>query len=250
MSIIKGLKYGEKDRNILDIYLPDKETATVFVYLHGGGIAGGSYDEEIAIKLGNTLAKKGIAVVSAEYSIYPDAKFPEFIEDGALAVNWTIENINKYITADKIFIGGSSAGAYIMQMLCFDEKYLARYGIDDEISGFFFDAGQPTTHFNVLHERGIDSGRVIIDDAAPMYYIDGKAQYPPMQFIVSDNDMPNRLEQTMLMMSVLRNFGYDMDKIGLKVMENTRHCSYNHDVDENGESVLGNLVYDFIQKNC
>jgi acetyl esterase/lipase len=32
--------------------------------------------------------KKGIAVVAANYRMYPDAKFPEFIRDCASAVAW------------------------------------------------------------------------------------------------------------------------------------------------------------------
>lgn len=49
------------------------------------------------------------------------------------------------------FHGGSSAGGYISQMLCFDKTWLSKHGIKaTDISGFIHDAGQPTCHFNVL----------------------------------------------------------------------------------------------------
>jgi hypothetical protein len=58
---------------------------------------------------------------------------------------------------------------------------------------------------NVLRERGIDSHRVIIDDSAPLYHIEPNKNYPPMLITVSDNDIPNRYEQVMLLILVSLN---------------------------------------------
>ena len=116
------------------------------------------------------LVKKGVAVVSANYRMYSEAKYPEFINDSAAAIAWTMKNIKEYGEPLSFFIGGSSAGGYLSEMLCFDKKYLAQYGIDsDLINGYIHDAGQPIVHFNVLRARGIDSRRVIIDEAAPIF---------------------------------------------------------------------------------
>lgn len=98
-------------------------------------------------------------------------------------------------------------------MLCFDNKYLFPYKIpEDVIKGYIHDTGQPTTHFNVLRERGIDSKRIIIDEAAPLFHIGTATDYPPMLFIFSDNDMPNRYEQTQRILSALKHFDYDEKK--------------------------------------
>ena len=66
------------------------------------------------------------------------------------------------------------------------------------------DAGQPTAHFNVLKYADVDPRRIIVDETAPLYYVGLESEYPPMRFVVSDNDMTNRYEQTMtpLMRSV------------------------------------------------
>ena len=57
-------------------------------------------------------------------------------------------------------------------MLCFDDKYLSACGVPaDIIKGYVHDAGQPSTHFNVQRERGLDPRRVIIDEATPIYHI-------------------------------------------------------------------------------
>lgn len=93
-------------------------------------------------------------------------------------------------------------------MLCFDRKYLNNVGVRaEEISGYIHDAGQPTSHFNVLRELGKDSRKVIIDETAPLYYIGEEQKYPPMVFFVSDNDIFCRYEQTMLMIKTLESFG-------------------------------------------
>ena len=65
-----------------------------------------------------------------------------------------------------------------------------------------------------------------------------------MLVIVSDNDMENRYEQTMLLVSTLKHFGHS-DNVVLKVMNST-HCAYNEAIDENGESVFGKVVLEFI----
>ena len=158
-----------------------------------------------------------------------------------------LDNISEYGKINGIYVGGSSAGGYISQMLCFDKSWLSEHGIKPmDIAGFIHDAGQPTCHFNVLHERGIDTRRVIIDASAPLYHIGEDAQYPPMLIIVSDNDMQNRYEQTMLLVSTLKHFGHS-ETVQLKVM-NGKHCAYVKAVDQNGESVFGKMVTAFIKE--
>ena len=174
--------------------------------------------------------------------MYPQAIYPQFICDAAEAVGWIHKNISEYGKCEGIYIGGSSAGGYISMMLCFDDKYLLPYKLPENIiRGYIHDAGQPTTHFNVLRERGIDSRRVIIDEAAPMYHIGKAASYPHMMFIVSDNDIPNRYEQTQMTISTLRHFGYDESKIYYRMMHGT-HCHYSESVE------FGKIICDFIKE--
>lgn len=242
---IFDIAYGSYEAQKLDVYLPDKEVFPVFVYFHGGGIeAGDKQGEKIIFSY---LAAHGVAVVSANYRMYPDAKYPDFLEDAASAVAWTFANMKKYGTVEKIYVGGSSAGGYISQMLCFDPSWLAKHGIQPlDIAGYVLDAGQPTCHFNVLRERGIDTRRVIIDDSAPLYHIAAGKQYPPMLIIVSDDDIPGRLEQTMLLIATLKSFG-NTEYIYLQMMHG-KHCAYTGAADENGDSILGKLALEYIIK--
>lgn len=245
MKTFKDICYGNPtiDAHKLDLYLPDAEEFPVFVYFHGGGLVNGSRKSQT--KVFEKLAEKGIAVASVEYRMYPAAKYPDFILDSARSVAWVKENINKYGSCEKIYVGGSSAGGYISMMLCFDPMWYAAYGVRPaQIAGYIHDAGQPTCHFNVLKERGIDSRRVIIDNSAPLYHIGNGTKYPPMLFIVSDNDMENRYEQTMLVMGSLKHFRQDGNAT-LKIMNGT-HCAYVDRFNEDGSSVFADIISDYI----
>ena len=99
----------------------------------------------------------------------------------------------------------------------------------------------------VLREKGIDSRRVICDDTAPIYHVGEKNKYSPMLFIVSDNDMQNRYEQTMLILSTLKHFGHGEDVVSLKEMHGG-HCEYVGKRNADGVSVLGKIVENFIKK--
>ena len=248
MRILKDVAYGKTYHELkkLDLYLPDCESFPVVVYFHGGGLIGGSKDGGVSIY--EYLANAGIAVASANYRMYPMASYPDFIVDAAEAVAWVKDNIKNYGNCDKLFVGGSSAGAYLSMMLCFDSSWLASVKVKtSDIAGFIHDAGQPTCHFNVLKERGIDSRRVMIDRSAPLFHVGNGVNYPPMLVLVSDNDMKGRYEQTMLLMTTLDHFGYG-DITELKVM-NGKHIAYTHTLDENGNNVFGTILEEFVKKH-
>ncbi len=247
MRTIKNIAYTEADieRQKLDLYLPTNKKFPIFIYFHGGGLEDGSKENQPFVP---SLTENGIAVACANYRMYPEAKFPDFIIDAASVVAWVKNNIKGYGECTGIFVGGSSAGGYLTQMLCFDKKYLAKHNINaDDISGYFMDAGQPTSHFNVLREKGLDTRRVIIDETAPLYFIESGRAYPPMKILVSDNDMTNRLEQTQLLLSTLKHFENDMSKVDFEIIKNSQHCEY-IDKTKDGKNVFAEMIIKFINK--
>ena len=127
-----------KNNLMLDLHLPESENYDLFVYFHGGGLtAGVRGGVEVFAK---TLAKHNIATASIEYSLYPNAKYPDFIEDCADAIRFLKDNYK----FNKLYVGGSSAGGYISMMLCFDETFLKRVGLTPmDVNGFIHNAGQP-----------------------------------------------------------------------------------------------------------
>ena len=244
MKSFCNIHYGENQAQCLDIHLPECETFSAFLYFHGGGLESG--DKTCSPEMLNDLTSHGIAVISANYRMYPAARYPEFIEDAAAVTAWVVKNIGHYGEMKGLYIGGSSAGAYLSMMLCFDRRWLGKHGISpQQISGYIHDAGQPTVHFHVLRERGVDTRRVIVDDAAPLFHVGTDTYYPPMLVIVSDHDMENRYEQTMLLISTLRHFDHSEPEVTLKIM-NGKHCAYCGQIDQNGHSVFGQIVCRYI----
>ncbi len=244
MKIINNVSYSDYPECILDIYLPESNEFSVFIYFHGGGFEEG--DKNQGNVMAEYLVKHNVAVISANYRMYPNAKYPDFIIDAAECVSWVYSNIKNYGVCEKIYVGGSSAGGYLSQMLCFDSKYLGAHGLKPtDIAGFIHDAGQPTVHLNVLRERGLDRRRIIVDESSMLYHVGTAPEYPPMLFIVSDHDMGNRYEQTLLAVSTMKQFNYD--EPDLRIM-NGGHCAYISKIDENGNSVLGQIILEYIQK--
>ena len=247
MKILKDIYYTEEKDGArsLDIYLPDGDCKAVFLYIHGGGIERGDKGDQH--REGEYLSARGYAFISINYRMYPNAKFPEFIEDSAQAIAWAKKNIEKLCGCDKLYVGGSSAGGYITMMLCFDKRYLEAVGLTNaDIAGYWHDAGQPTFHFNVLKYEGYDPRRVIVDEHAPLYFVGLEKEYPTMRFIVSDDDMFARYEQTMLMLKTLEHFGckhYD------HFVANGKHCEYfnNSKMLEDGTTLASHMIEDFLE---
>ena len=245
MRMLRDIRYGEDkvDKKRLDVYFADGKCKAVFLYIHGGGIENG--DKDGFFRDAGLLAKEGYASISINYPLYPDTDFSDFIYAAAQATVWAKNNAESFFGTDKLYIGGESAGAYISMMLCFDARYLESVGLsNDDISGYWFAAGQPTAHFNVLKYSGEDPKRVIADERAPIYFVGMADEYPPMRFIVSNNDMFSRYEQTVLMVKTLEHFGYE--HFDFQVVEGT-HCSYFKTFYEDGTTQSSHMILDFLE---
>jgi acetyl esterase/lipase len=127
-----GLAYGAKPRQKLDVYKPRHAAkAPVLVFFYGGSWQGGSRD--LYVFLGTSLATQGIVTVVPDYSIFPPARFPMFVEDAARAVRFARENAAQWGgDPARLVLMGHSAGAYIAAMLSFDPQWLRRVGLNSQ----------------------------------------------------------------------------------------------------------------------
>lgn len=248
MKVYEDINYSvSKDpRLLLDIYAAEENCRATLLWMHGGGLETGSRKD--VRTMASQLAEQGITVLSIDYRLYPQAKWPEFIEDAAAAVTWVMRHTGEYGFSANLFVGGSSAGAYLTMMLCFDREYLHRHDIcPEQISGFIFDAGQPTTHLNVLKYRGEDARRCVIDSAAALYHIRDSRPNRPLLLLFSDDDIPCRLEQNHLFKATLISFGYEEKLIEMIEIKGYPHCGYNDAVDEDGNNLMAVILERFIR---
>lgn len=127
------IAYGELDRQTLDIYTPHASAgaAPVVVFFYGGGWRKG--DKKNYEFVASSLTEAGYAVIIPDYRVFPDVVFPAFVEDGAAAVAWVLNNAAAYkLDPDRVFLMGHSAGAHIAALLSLDQRYLAEHGVEPE----------------------------------------------------------------------------------------------------------------------
>ncbi|ORE94997.1 alpha/beta hydrolase [Aurantimonas sp. 22II-16-19i] len=140
--LVADLAYGPGERRVLDLYLPKTMTPTtpVVVFIHGGSWDTGSKD--IYPFVGQSLASAGFIVAIPNYRLYPQTRFPGFVEDGAAAVA-AVDRLARAgregIPAGRhpLFLMGHSAGAEIAGLIATDRRYLAGAGSSVErLAGF------------------------------------------------------------------------------------------------------------------
>lgn len=103
----------------LDIYLPDEslEPFPVIVAIHGGAFMGCDKADLQVIPMLEGL-KRGYAVVSLNYRLSWQAKFPALVEDAKAAIRWLRGNAQQYqLDPRRIAAWGGSAGGYLSTML-------------------------------------------------------------------------------------------------------------------------------------
>lgn len=120
----RDLPYGSDPRQRLDIYVPDdlKAPAPVVVFYYGGSWDSGT--RAMYRFVGGALATHGFVTVIPDYRLYPEVRYPSFLDDCAAAFAWTAEHIRQWGGSDTLFLMGHSAGAYNAAMLALDLSYL------------------------------------------------------------------------------------------------------------------------------
>lgn len=92
--------------------------APTFFFIHGGGWFQGNLDTG-EVECGPMAAMVPCIVVSVEYRLAPEHRFPVPLLDCAAAYRWMLENAAELgIDADRIAVGGTSAGGNLAAALC------------------------------------------------------------------------------------------------------------------------------------
>lgn len=139
------LPYGDQPRQRLDAYLPTRAAPPgghpVVLFIYGGSW---NHGERADYKfVGEALASRGVITLVSDYRLYPQVRYPEFLDDGARALAWTFKEAARLGgNPRRIFVMGHSAGAYNAAMLALDPRWLATQGHQPrELAGFIGLAG-------------------------------------------------------------------------------------------------------------
>ena len=94
------------------VFRPDGDARGLFLHLHGGGWVLG--DAEMSDLANEALADRhGLAVVSVDYRLAPEHPYPAGPDDCEAAAAWLLEHGPSELGADRMFIGGESAGGHL-----------------------------------------------------------------------------------------------------------------------------------------
>jgi len=120
------IAYGTHPRQTLDLYVPDTPRADgrAVIFFYGGSWDSGAKGDYLFVA--QALAERGFTVIVPDYRLYPEVRFPAFLEDCAQATRWAADRVGR----DKLFVMGHSAGAHIALMLVANTPYLAAAGVD------------------------------------------------------------------------------------------------------------------------
>jgi len=103
------------------VYAPatqQHELAPGFVFFHGGGLVAGSVEthHRIAAALAQTT---GCRLISVDYRLAPEHKFPAAVEDAIAATQFVLANAAGLgIDPRRVVVGGDSAGATLAAVVC------------------------------------------------------------------------------------------------------------------------------------
>jgi acetyl esterase/lipase len=140
--IASAVPFGPHARHRLDLYAPVRPTAPLplLFFIYGGGWFIGRRQEYSAI--GRMFAKLGFLVAVADYRLFPEVKFPSFVEDSGLALDWFIRNAAAHGgDANRIVLAGQSSGAYNAMMLALQPERFGVPPLQGRLTGFVGLAG-------------------------------------------------------------------------------------------------------------
>lgn len=211
----EGVPYGANARHRLDIYTPDKPVASapVVVFFMGGNWVKGERADYAFV--GRALASRGYVVVIPDYRLYPEVKYPDFLDDSAQAVAWTAREITRFGGDPKrLYVMGHSAGAYNASMVALEPSYLAKYGMrNSSLRGWIGLAGpydflpiyNPTTR-PVFHFPNTPP------ESQPIRHV-GRTSPPALLIAANSDDLVNPVRNTGALAQKLRAHGVTVQEV-------------------------------------
>lgn len=259
----KDVRYGDADRQILDIYAPEgaKGLPVVF-WIHGGGWQVGD-KSDVALKP-KLFTEHGMVFVSTNYRLLPNVEMETIIADVAKSLGWVHAHIAEHGGDPKrIFVGGHSAGAQLAALVCTDDRYLKAEGVPFSVlkgcvpvDGDTYDIpaiittaetrrrvhGQPQAKYGHREKFGNSAGKHV-NFSAVTHITKGKGIPPFLVLYVSSH--PDTTAQAERLGSVLREHKVPVKMFGGR---DTNHSKLNNDLGLPDDAATKALI-EFVDQN-
>lgn len=179
-EVHQDIAYAADERQRMDIYMPSQGPlhTDIIMFVYGGSWEDG--DKQDFEFIGQAFARLGYVTVIPNYRLYPQAEFPEFINDVAKALGAVPDQIDALRTQQamptgveqcpsgrNVILAGHSAGAHTAALIATDPQYLERHAPNVQLSALIGLAGP--YDLPLQHERVKDKfTRVEGDEANPI----------------------------------------------------------------------------------
>ena len=229
VAYLQGASYAD-NKDKLDLYLPEGRTnVPVIVSFYGGALMAGDKNEQTFI--GQRFASAGFATAVVNYRLSPGVAHPAHIQDAAASFAWVKRHIAEYGgNADRVFVIGHSAGAYLVALLSTDERYLAAHKLSlRDIRGVV-----PVSAFYWVERTGVAPDRDksvwgtdqnVWVDASPAHHL--HAGVPPMLILYADGDEGWRQQQNVEVVQALKAAGNANVPIAM-ITDRTHNTIWSH----------------------
>lgn len=175
----------------------------LLVFFHGGGWMIGDLDthDQLCRRLAN---ETGGTILSVDYRLSPEHKFPAAVEDALFAVAWAHQNSTLLgIDSARISVGGDSAGGNLAAVVALADKSNAEIKIRSQVllypaldmslkfaSAYDLDEDFPLTHATLAWFRGhyLDGDADIADWRASPLFAASLEGLPPTLVVTAKYD--------------------------------------------------------------
>ena len=249
-DVKRDLRYGEQERQVLDVYSPPgaKNRPVVF-WIHGGGWQTG--DKSDVQRKPQAFTEKGYVFVSTNYRLLPGVDMATIVRDVAKSIRWVHDHITEYGgDPDRLLVMGHSAGAQLAALVCTDDRYLKAEGLSLSIvkgcvpvDGDTYDVpaiietaetrrrvhGQPQAKFGHREKFGDDPAKH--RDFSAVTHVSGGKGIPPF-LILYVADHPDNTAQAQRFAAALKGAGVVATAFGAR---ETWHTKINADLGQPGD---------------
>jgi acetyl esterase/lipase len=130
-DVTRDIPYAEpaNDRQVLDVYAPEKaRNLPVVFWIHGGGWQVG--DKSDVRTKPHAFVDRGYVFVAINYRFLPKVDMETIVRDVARSIHWVFDHIAEYGgDPRRLVIAGHSAGAQLAALVCTDDRYLKAEGL-------------------------------------------------------------------------------------------------------------------------
>ncbi len=177
------LRYADAPRNRID-YFPATARGPVLIFIHGGFWQMRAKEDFAALARG--LLPHGVHVAMTGYTLAPDLRLSGIVDEIRAAIRWLVPKVASLGgDADRIYLGGWSAGAHLTAV-ALDEPAV-RGGL--AISGIY--DLEPMRHCYINDKLQLD--RAEVERLSPLRHVDIPK---PLLLAYGDAELPEMQRQT------------------------------------------------------